>query len=361
MQVKPTIAHINLAHGFRGGERQTELLVKALADNYQLKQMLLCREDSPLIEHLQTLPVEIIPLKNKPDARLSGHLRLAARAQLLHAHEARAAQWVYLHSLLFKTPYIITRRVPEPIRDNAFNRAINGKAAALVAISQAIAQGLEQQFKRSIEIIPSVNAGFAPNAEHSAQLQAQYAENFIIGQVGALVDRHKGQSVTLKAAALLKVKIPKLKVLFLGSGEDEATLQELAHDLEVDAEFLGFKQNVADYLPCFDVFAFPSNYEGLGSVLLDVMAAQVPIVASEVGGIPDIVKDEYSGLLIKSQDSAALAEQIQRVHSDAALRGKLIQGGLAVAATHSPEHMAESYLSLYLDVLPGLKAEDSYR
>ena len=352
MHQKPIIAHVNLAHGFRGGERQTELLIQSLATKYGLSQFLVCREDSPLVDHLQGLPqLQIVPLKNKPDARLSGHCRLGSKALLLHAHEARAAQWVYLHSLFYKTPYIITRRVPEPIHDNFLNRKINGKAAALVAISQAIAQGLKQQFKRSIELIPSVNAGFAPNKDNSDKLQAQYAHNFVIGQVGALVDRHKGQSVTLQAAALLNSKFPQIKVLFLGSGEDEAKLKQMAQDLGVDAEFLGFKSDVADYLPCFDVFVFFSNYEGLGSVLLDVMAAKVPIVASNVGGIPDIVQDERSGLLIKAKDSEALAQQILRLANDQTLREQIIQGGLTVAATHSPEQMAKGYLKLYQNIL----------
>ena len=346
------IAHVNLAHGFRGGERQTELLIQALAEYHALPQILVCREDSPLIEHLSGLKgLEILPLRNKPDARLSGHLRLKRRCALLHAHEARAAQWVYLHSLFYPVPYIITRRVPELIRDNAFNRCINGKAAALVAISQAIAQRLEQQFKRSVEIIPSVNAGFATNQEVSSQLQAQYADCFVIGQVGALVDRHKGQSVTLKAAALLKEQIPTLKVLFLGSGEDEAQLQQLAQDLNVDAEFLGFKNNVADYLPCFDVFAFPSNYEGLGSVLLDVMAAKVPVVAANTGGIPDIVKNGESGLLIQPKDYRALADAIQQIKENQQIRDKLIEGGLEQVNSHTPKAMAESYLQLYCKIL----------
>ena len=352
MHQKPIIAHVNLAHGFRGGERQTELLIQALATKYGLSQFLVCREDSPLIDHLQGLPqLQIVPLKNKPDARLSGHCRLGSKAMLLHAHEARAAQWVYLHALFYKTPYIITRRVPEPIHDNFLNRKINGNAAALVAISKAIAQGLKQQFKRSIELIPSVNAGFAPNKDNSDKLQAQYAHNFVIGQVGALVDRHKGQSVTLQAASLLKSKIPHVKVLFLGSGEDEAKLKDMAQNLGVDAEFLGFKSNVADYLPCFDVFAFPSNYEGLGSVLLDVMAAKVPIVASNVGGIPDIVKDEESGLLIQTQNSQALADKIALIINNIQLRQKLIAGGLAVAQKHTPEHMADDYYLLYQQIL----------
>lgn len=352
MSNKPCIAHVNLAHGFRGGERQTELLIKALYEQYQLKQFLVCREDSPLIDHLQQLPdLEIIKLKNKPDARLSGHWLLKARAHIMHAHEARAAQWVWLHYWFSPTPYLITRRVPEKIRDNLINRSINGKAAALVAISNAIAQGLHTQFNRPVEIIPSVNAGFSPNPQCSDKIKAQYADYFVIGQIGALVDRHKGQSVTLKAAAMLKEQIPNLKVLFLGSGEDEQKLRELGQTLQVDAEFLGFKDNVADYIPAFDVFAFPSNYEGLGSVLLDVMAARIPVIASNVGGIPDIVHDQESGLLINAQDSKALAAAILRLQTEPALREKVLAGGLRQVAEHSPQTMAASYYGLYNRIL----------
>ncbi len=352
MRNKLYIAHVNLAHGFRGGERQTELLIKALYEQYQLKQILVCREDSPLVDHLQQLPeLEIIKLRNKPDARLSGHCSLKGRAAIMHAHEARAAQWVWLHSWFYPTPYLITRRVPEKIRDNLINRSINSKASALVAISSAIAKGLQTQFKRTVELIPSVNAGLKPDPQNSNDIKKYYADFFVIGQIGALVDRHKGQSVTLKAAAMLKEQIPNLKVLFLGSGDDEPMLKGLAHNLGVNAEFLGFKNNVADYIPAFDVFSFPSNYEGLGSVLLDVMAAQVPVIASDTGGIPDIVLNGKSGLLIKPQDSTALADAILRLKTEPALRSNLVTGGLEQVAEHSPQAMATSYYQLYFRLL----------
>lgn len=348
-----SIAHINLAHGFRGGERQTQLLIEALARQQPApRQFLLCREDSPLIDHLQDLPgLEIIRLKNRPDARLSGHAALGKKALILHAHEARAAQYAYLHSLLYHTPYIITRRVPERIKDNFLNRRINGKASALVAISHAIADNLHAQFGRPIEIIPSVNAAFTPDPQECARIREHYAAYFVVGQIGALVDRHKGQGTTLQAAALLREQIPNLKLIFLGSGGDEEKLKQQAQALAVDADFLGFKQNVADYIPCFDVFAFPSNYEGLGSVLLDVMAAGVPVAAARTGGIPDIVVDEESGLLIAPGDAEGLARSILRLKEDQALRDRVTAGGLTMVKSHSPQAMAESYAALYRRLL----------
>lgn len=343
----PVIAHVNLAHGFRGGERQTELLIAELASR-GLRQILVCREDSPLLDHLKTAPgVEFIRLKNKPDARLFGHSALGHRPVIVQAHEARAAQWACLQHLLYKVPYVITRRVPEPIRDNFVNRAINTKAAALVAISSAIADNLRKQFAREPVIIPSVNAGMQVDTENAARLQQQYAGKFVIGQIGALVDRHKGQSVTLQAAALLQAHIPNLQLVFLGDGEDKEKLQQQAKELGVAADFPGFVSCVADYLTCFDVFAFPSWYEGLGSVLLDVMAQRVPVVASRTGGIPDVVKDGQSGLLIEPGDSKALCAHILELKDNSELRERVIAGGLDMVRSHSPQAMADSYLALY--------------
>ena len=108
---------------------------------------------------------------------------------------------------------------------------------------------------------------------------------------------------------------------------------------------------MVDYLSAFDVFAFPSNFEGLGSVLLDVMEQGVPIVATRVDGIPDIVKDGESGVLIDRQDAGALAQAILRIRKDKAFREKLIAGGHRVAREHSPENMAQAYLRLYQGLL----------
>ena len=353
MTALPVVGHVNLARGFRGGERQTELLIQELSA-LGLKQQLICREGSPLAEHLQGTPnLTIHALVKKLDLRLNGHRFLKGECDILQAHEARACQWVYLHHLRYGTPYVTTRRVPEKIRDNLLNRAIYSHAAALVAISNSIAAYLQDTFKREVVTIPSACAHFEPQPEVAAALREEFKDGFVIGHVGALVDRHKGQSVILRAAALLKEDIPNLKLLFLGKGEDENLFREQARSLAIEDRLIlrGFVSNVVDYLSAFDVFAFPSNFEGLGSVLLDVMEQGVPIVATRVDGIPDIVKDGESGVLIDRQDAGALAQAILRIRKDKAFREKLIAGGHRVAREHSPENMAQAYLRLYQGLL----------
>ena len=346
-----TVGHVNLARGFRGGERQTELLIACLS-RLGVKQYLVCRAGSPLAEHLDGTPdLEIIELRKRIDLRFNGHKYLADKCDVIQAHEARATQWAFVHYLLYKTPYATTRRVPESVRDNVLNRAIYAKAAAVVAISSAIGEGLKAQFKREIELIPSSCAHFAVNKVKANEINNRFAHCFVIGHIGALVDRHKGQSVLIKATEILKREIPNLKVVFLGSGIDLEKFKEQGKNLGDALVFEGFVSNVADYIKSFDVFAYPSNYEGLGSVLLDVMEQGIPVVATAVDGIPDIVKDHDSGLLIEKGDAKALADAVLKIKNNASLKEKLIQGALDMAKAHSPELMAASYLALYKKLL----------
>lgn len=346
---KITVAHVNLAKGFRGGERQTELLISHLA-SFGVKQILLCRQGSVLVEHLKSInELEIIELKKRVDIRFSGHLLLGKKCDIVQAHEARAAQWAFIHYLMYGVPYVVTRRVPEAVRNNFFNRMIYRKSIRVVAISKSIAEYLKREFNIEVEVIADSSANFEIDLQFVSDLKRKYSNCYIIGHAGALVDKHKGQSTLIKAVNLIRERIPNVKIFFLGKGQDEEKLKSLSKDL-IDQNiivFHGFVENIGDYIAVMDVFAYPSNYEGLGSVLLDVMAQGVPIVASDVDGIPDIVKDGYSGLLVQKGDSTELAEAIIKIASSRQLREQLICGGKQVANEHNPQHIAALYADLY--------------
>ncbi len=347
---KLTIGHVNLARGFRGGERQTELLISELA-KLGHSQYLLCRKSSKLASDLsQTTNLKVIEVDRFLDIRLNGHGALKS-CDIIQAHEARAAQWAYLHHLLYKTPFVLTRRVPEAVRTSFLNRRIYSSASAAVSISQSIARYLEQTFKIESPVIPSACAHFHLNEKFVSELHEKFRDKFVVGHVGALVDKHKGQTVLIDAARRLCRDIPNLLILFVGSGPDLSVLQEKGKDIKDHLAFTGFVNNVADYIHAMDVFAYPSNYEGLGSVLLDVMEQGVPIVATAVDGIPDIIKDKKTGLLINQGDSLALAKAILLIKNDRQLRSKLIDGGQREAQAHSPENMAASYQELYNRIL----------
>lgn len=337
------IIHVNLAKGFRGGERQTTLLIDALAKRPEItRQTLVCQSSSPLREALsQTNNVQFV----NASSQLSGHGQ-AGKADIVHAHEAKAVHWAWLHQKLFRTAYILTRRVDTPVKRKWSNEVFYRNAHRCVAISSVIANEIGPLSPHSIPLIPSAFAPSTLNAAVANTLRQAYHGHFIVGHVGALVDRHKGQRVLLEAARLLAQSHPDILFVFFGEGEDEALLRQESAQAD-NVVWMGFKPNINDYLPAFDLFAFPSRNEGLGSVLLDVMNARVPIIASEVGGIPDIVKQCETGLLVAPNNAELFAEAIVALKENDQLRETLASTAFSQLGHYSPDAMAEAYVTIY--------------
>jgi len=343
------IRHVNLARGFRGGERQTLLLIDALAriDDEQttIVQSLVCRRDSPMRAALAELAIDARIELIDADHALAGHAHLS-RATLTHAHEAKAVHWAWIERRLRGTPYILTRRVPQPVKDKRFNRWTYRGAATAVAISSVIERHLRDRNWCPVARIPSVLSGQSSDPAKVATLRERFAGRRVIGHIGALVDRHKGQRVLLEVARRLRETHPDVCFLLLGEGDDGEALKAESADLD-NVIWEGFQPNVGDYLEIMTLFAFPSRNEGLGSTLLDAMDHGVPIVASDVDGIPDLIENDVSGLLVPAGDPDALAAALTALLEDPARRQRLAAAARASLESFTPGAMAEAYLTLY--------------
>ena len=338
------IAHANFARGYRGGERQTEILIRELAKRADVEQTLFTGHSSELAARLAGTK----GLRIAETSRLGGHLR--GGFDVLQAHEAKAAHWAYLEHLAHGEPYVITRRVPEKIRESFFNLRVYRNAACTVGLSSVICDELRSfPGVREVRRIPSSCYHLDHDDKAAAAIREKYHGRFLVAQVGALVDRHKGQRVLLEAARILRDRCPDMLFLFLGSGADESVLLEESRGLD-NVIWLGFQKNVGDYLAAVDVMAYPSRIEGLGSAILDAMDFGVPVIAARVGGIPDIIRSGSNGILFESGDAAALADGLERLRNDAALRESLAGQARADLSAFSPEAMAGSYLALYRDI-----------
>lgn len=335
------IIHVNLAKGFRGGERQTALLIQALA-GHATRQTLVCRRDSPLHDELKE--VDALTWVDASH-QLAGHFQ-AGKATVVHAHEAKAVHWAWLHKRLYRTPYVVTRRVDTLIKDKPVNRLFYGDADCCVAISTVIKQQLSRWNAHAIPVIPSAMSNFIPDNQVTKQFKARYPGRFIVGHIGALVDRHKGQRVILSAAAQLQESHPNLLFVFFGQGEDESVLQQESQHLP-NIVWAGFEPNIGDFIPGLDLFVFPSRNEGLGSVLLDVMQARVPIVATRVGGIPDLIHHEETGLLIEADEACALRDAIIRLVESQQERATLAENAYQRLTSFNPQTMAQKYRDVY--------------
>lgn len=345
--MQKAITHLNFAKGFRGGERQTQLLIEKLA----LKgwdQTLIVRQKSELAQRCQNIQGLTIIEIAKPYIFSLSKIKNAA---LIHAHETKAAQFALIAKLIYSVPYILTRRVDNPIKANFFNRLIYTKAQRCVALSKAIKEGiLKIAPSSSIEIIPSAYTEFTPDIQSVEHIKKRFHDKYLIGHVGALDDIHKGQSTIIETARYLEKTAPNLHFILVGGGADEAILKNKASGLS-NITFEGFVNNVGDYLEALDLFVFPSNNEGLGSILLDVIRSKTPIIASNVGGIPDIIRDGYNGFLIPPRDSKALSEAIGQLYRDENVQKEFVSNALIELQHFSPDSMCLSYEHLYNKVL----------
>jgi len=353
------ITHVNLARGFSGGERQTALLIDYLATVHSdtdttIGQTLVCRNDSPLRDHLKHTP----GLTFIRADHMFHHLWGGFETDLLHAHDAKAVHWAFLRTRIHRNPYIVTRRVPNPLKKYGITPMAYRKASAVVAISRKISENLRQYDSRLEPVLIPSAAGALPFREpHIRELRERLKDRFVIGHIGMLLDRQKGQRFLIEAARLLKDQYPDMHFMLVGRGEDEEMLKSLAAGLE-NLEFTGFTEFPGDYLSVMDLFIFPSNYEGLGSSLLDAMDFGVPVIATKVGGIPDIVRDGENGLLIEPRNGQAIADAITRLYEHPNERKQFADAGKDTAARYSSGCMGREYLKLYRSILSSRTHKD---
>ena len=345
------ITHINFAKGFRGGERQTQLLLEQLSDQ-GLKQTLLTRVHSELAQrckHIYNLTIREVP---KP---YIFHLNLSKPTDLIHAHETKGLQFAYAASIFNKTSFIVTRRVDNRLKTNFLNTKMYKAAFRSVALSNAIKNEIMRISPQAkTTIIPSAYSDTKVNKIESNKIKSRFHGKFLIGNVGALVDSHKGQSFLIEAAKELEKSHPNVHFILLGRGEDEAKFKAQAKGLN-NITFEGFVDNVNDYINCFDLFVFPSRHEGLGSILFDVMQLNVPIIATKVGGIPDIIQDGINGILIPPLSKNSILDKIKHLQQHPELSESLVVQARDIVTQFSPENMAKRYIKLYSHYMQSVK------
>ena len=172
--------------------------------------------------------------------------------------------------------------------------------------------------------------------------------------VGRL-ERAKGVDVLLKAIQILeKNRSVALRVAIVGDGSQVGYLRRITQDLEIRSrvEFLGIRQDISQLMRNSKVFVLPSRWEGLPMVILEAMANKVPIIATSVGGIPEIISDGVTGLLVKTDDPEELAEKVRMLLDDSSLRKRLsISAFEKVKSEYSIKEYCTNVLRLYEEVL----------
>ena len=337
-----------------------------------------CGTPGELVRRLQdsTIPVVLIPGLAR-DVRLGSDIRAflglvslirRERPRVVHANSSKAGLIAVLAARFLLVPHIIftahgwawNERRPAWQR-RAFkilHYATVLLSKRVIAVSQAIridAQWMPFVSNRFTVIRHGVSpVSLVPRSEARSFIEHTLSTKLPASAlwIGALAELHvtKGLDVLIRAFTRIASQVPEAVLVLIGGGEDRGRLVALAHMLEIETRvfFVGHVEDAARILPALDVFAFPSHSEALGYVALEAGQASLPVVASNVVGIPEIITDFVDGFLIPAGDDELLAEKLLQLIQNPELR---LQIGEAlhnrVLTGFSKERMLEETFALY--------------
>jgi L-malate glycosyltransferase len=353
--------HVDTARTWRGGQNQvlvTVLGLRALGH----RAVLVAHPTGELRSRAQE-GLDLIPLAPRAEMDLAAAWRLSRvikqlKPDIVHAHDphgvAMASIALSMSTLPAPPPLVASRRVDFHMRQSALSRWKYRQVDCFICASDAIRQivvsdGIPRERAVTVhEGIDLARVAAAPPAELHKELWLPH-EAPLVGNVAALVP-HKGQRHLVDAAALVLRKHPDARFIIAGDGDLRATLEhQIRHrHLEKHVILAGFRTDILSLHKAFDIFVMSSVTEGLGTSILDAMACGKPVVGTSAGGIPEVVTDGDTGLLVPPRDAAAMAAAITRLLSDRSLRERMGLAGLArVRERFSAETMVKNTLEVY--------------
>ena len=206
------------------------------------------------------------------------------------------------------------------------------------------------------DIIPNgIDVSKFANLKKNSELISRLgfnADNFIIGNISRF-DEQKNQQLILQAAYFLVRKYPQMRFVFVGSGKHLEQMRDLARDskLEEYVVFAGEQENLVDFYSIFDIFVFPSLWEGMPYVLLEAMASRLPIICSRLPNLLEVVKSDYSAFTINPRDMDDLFRKISAMYQSKELREELAQNAMIESTQYDVSETVPKIEHVYNEVL----------
>jgi glycosyltransferase involved in cell wall biosynthesis len=281
---------------------------------------------TPVADEIRAMTIPVVDLALWNLARVGGLWRFYRaleefRPAIVHAWLFHAVLVGRVAARMTAVPIVISARrninLGSPLRES-LNRLSAGLDDRVIAVSQA---AREIEIERSgapaekVVVIPNgVDIASVPvsNASARAALRRELRlppDSTVVATAGRL-HPSKGIGDFLRAAAIVAARHPTARFLVAGDGPDRTALERLAADLRIEAKtlFLGERTDLAALLAGIDLFVLASLEEGMPNVLLEAMAAELPVVATSAGGSAEIVRHRSTGLLVPPRDVDAIAE-----------------------------------------------------
>jgi len=351
------VLHVDTERGWRGGERQTLWLASELARRGHVC-LVAARRREQLAERAAGAGLDVVECSpaSEVDPRAAFRLRRVIRERkidVVHAHTAHAVAVGALATLGARIPMVVARRVDFPLRDNAGTRWKYGRAAAIVAVSEAVAGVLRKSgiAPERIHVVPDgvdIHRRVTPASRDTLEALGVPRDALAVVQVAQLVG-HKDPVNFVRAMARVRERVPQAHGLLVGEGPLRADVEREIHDLGLQSvvHLAGYRTDADELLAAADVATLSSREEGMGSVLLDALAFGIPVAATRAGGIPEVIVNGESGLLAERENPTALGDAIASILLDAALAARLRDNAPVRAKEFSVERMADRTVGVY--------------
>ncbi len=340
----PALHVAYLTAGLRERGYDTTLVAGTLARGEDSMAFVAHDLDVPVVT-IPELGREISPVRDLvATVRLAGLIR-RERPQIVHTHTAKAGTVGRLAALLAggRRPPIVVhtfhghvlRGYFGPVRSRFFRwleRWLARHTTALVAVSPQVRDDLvalgvapPEKFaviRLGIELEQRVADGDSRTA--TRRYLGIPPDRFAVGWIGRMTAIKNTEDV-LSAFKRLRDRGVEATLCMVGDGPDRPQLEQRAHELGImrDTLFLGYQQEVAALYAAFDALVLPSSNEGTPVSVIEALAARTPVVATRVGGVPDVVREGEDGFLVDTGDTEALAERLARLADDPQLRERM--------------------------------------
>lgn len=359
-----SIAICSVGELFGGVERHILGILEGLCV-YGVATTLLLFHDGELAAQARHLGVEPVILPNYNRSLLTTSRKLAQllkrhQIRVVHVHGYKATVFCMLARYWYPLSMVKTEHgLPEPsdgratlalrerlykLLDNAATRM--ARARVCYVTNELLTHYTHAHSGLRVTVIPN---GVANLDRDRLQRPPEFREDWFNLVIVGRLDSVKGHHLAIQAAA--SENLPRnLHLHIVGVGPCEPVLRALAEHNKIAqrVHFLGFRRNVYDYIAHCDALLMPSLHEGLPYTLLEAMALGIPIIASKVGGLAEVLQDGDTALLVQSGDAEVLAQAIARLHKEPRLRCKLGEHARRCQQMHySLQAMTRRYLSIY--------------
>jgi len=243
---------------------------------------------------------------------------------------------------------------------NRVDRLVLRRADRIVAVSNSM-KALLIQHGVAAHKIRVIHNAIDPNEAvpdmSGKEIRQRYGltpDQKVIGVIGRL-NPEKGQLIFLRAMEKTARSFPDVKALIIGDGQDRAMLEGFCREkgLSDHVVFLGHQEKMANYYQVLDLLVLPSLSEGLPNTVLEAMSFGVPVLATAVGGVPEIIQNG-NGLMVPPNDPGALAEKMMELLKDGALRQAIgLKGKTSLYPRFAPEYRVRQIVNLYEELLSG--------